>query len=67
MPTANVANPWRWSTLEMKPLVRGIRPWYPGKPEALSAMLPSALVWEFRPVSRHDLVGEHSAVVWKLR
>jgi hypothetical protein len=37
-----------------------------GKPEVASVMQPIPLVVWLRPVSRHDRVGEHSAVVWKL-
>ena len=36
-----------------------------GKPDAASVMQAIPLVVWFRPVSRHDRVGEHSAVVWK--
>ena len=32
---------------------------------ARSATRPMPLEWWLRPVSRHDRVGEHSAVVWK--
>jgi hypothetical protein len=37
-----------------------------GNPEAASVIVAIPLVVWFRPVIRHDRVGEHSAVVWKL-
>ena len=49
----------------MVPFSGGIKPLYPGKPEAASVMIAMPFLWGLRPVSRHDRVGEHSAVVWK--
>ena len=44
----------------------GMWPFAFGKPDVASVMHPMPLVVWLRPVSRHDRVGEHSAVVWKL-
>ena len=44
---------------------KGMWPLAFGKPDAASVMQAIPLVVWFRPVSRHDRVGEHSAVVWK--
>ena len=38
----------------------------PGAGNAASVIVAIPLVVWFRPVIRHDRVGEHSAVVWKL-
>jgi hypothetical protein len=43
----------------------GICPFELGKPDAASVMVAIPFVVWFRPVIRHDLVGEQSAVVWK--
>ena len=46
------------------PFSGGIVPLELGNPEAASVMQAMLLrVW-FRPVSKHDRVGEQSAVVW---
>ena len=46
------------------PFSGGITPLAFGKPIAASVMQAMLLrVW-LRPVSRHERVGEHSAVVW---
>ena len=46
------------------PFSGGIVPLAAGNPTAASVMHAMLLrVW-LRPVSRHDLVGEHNAVVW---
>ena len=37
-----------------------------GNPDDASEMQAIPFVVWLRPVSRHDRVGEHSAVVWKL-
>ena len=37
-----------------------------GNPDAASVMQAMPFVVWLRPVNRHDRVGEHSAVVWKL-
>ncbi len=47
-------------------LSNGMWPFAFGKPEVASVMQAIPFrVW-FRPVIRHDRVGEQSAVVWKL-
>ena len=43
----------------------GMCPFEFGKPDAASVMHAIPFVVWLRPVSRHDRVGEHSAVVWK--
>ena len=43
----------------------GMCPFAFGKPDDASAMHAIPFVVWLRPVSRHDRVGEHSAVVWK--
>ena len=43
----------------------GMCPLELGKPDAASVMLAIPFVVWLRPVSRHERVGEHSAVVWK--
>src|SRR5215204_7470780 len=43
----------------------GMCPFAFGKPEAASVMQAIAFVVWLRPVSKHDRVGEQSAVVWK--
>ena len=50
----------------MKPFSNGMRVEKPGKPARDSAMLAMPLLVALRPVSRHERVGEQSAVVWKL-
>ena len=49
----------------MLPHSNGMCPLEFGKPDAASVMLAMPFVVWLRPVSRHDRVGEHSAVVWK--
>ena len=44
----------------------GMCPFELGNPDAASVIVAIPLVVWFRPVIRHDRVGEHSAVVWKL-
>ena len=41
----------------------GMCPVWPGYPWAPSAICAKPFWWWLRPVSRQDLVGEHSAVV----
>ena len=53
-------------TSAIVPHSNGIWPFELGKPDAASVIVPMPLVVWFRPVIRHDRVGEHSAVVWKL-
>ena len=65
MPIAHAAYPAGTSISERNPFVRGMRAVYPGKPIARSVMRPMPFEWWLRPVSTHDRVGEHSAVVWK--
>ncbi|CAB5016642.1 unannotated protein [freshwater metagenome] len=64
---AIVAKPSSRSTSERNPVALSMRPSKPGKPVALSEMPPMPVVCWFRPVNRQARVGEHIAVVWKLR
>ena len=43
----------------------GMWPFAFGKPDVASVMQAMPFVVWLRPVSRHERVGEHSAVVWK--
>ena len=54
------------STSAMFAHSNGMCPFAFGKPEVASVMQAMPLVVWLRPVSRHERVGEHSAVVWKL-
>ena len=47
------------------PHSNGMCPLEFGNPAAASVMLAMLFVVWLRPVSRHDRVGEHNAVVWK--
>ncbi len=57
-------HPWAPRISWIWPFSGGITPLAFGKPIAASVMQAMLLrVW-LRPLSRHDRVGEHSAVVW---
>jgi hypothetical protein len=47
----------------MKAFSMGMWVLLPGKPVAVSAMVANAFSWWLRPVSMHDRVGPHRAVV----
>jgi len=60
-----VFHPRSFSTSEMRPFSNGMRAENPGKPAEASVMHAMLFEVALRPVSRHERVGEQSAVVWK--
>ncbi|SKW12236.1 Uncharacterised protein [Mycobacteroides abscessus subsp. abscessus] len=63
MPTQNVLYPLSWSTCPIVAHCAGSRPAAPGYPSDPSVIEAKRFTWWLRPVSRHERVGEHSAVV----
>ncbi len=57
--------PRSFSTSAIVPFSNGIRPEKPGKPAEASVMHAMLFLVALRPVSKHERVGEQSAVVWK--
>ncbi len=66
LPVMYVFQPRSPSTSATVAHSNGMCPLELGKPDAASVIVAIPLVVWFRPVIRHDRVGEHSAVVWKL-